>query len=285
MIKNQSTMDTKFWGPSAWKLLHMAAFQYNPTTQHNDMASFLSLLPFVLPCKFCRKSLTEYYGELPFEGHLGSQKDLALWLYKIHNKVNGKLKSQGLLDEPNPSFREVSEKYKNYLSQGCSKTIFPGWEFLFSILDNHPFSKEGRHTKPFECSPFTPPPTTNSEKNRFNTLTPEERVPYLIEFFQVLPRILPYREWQEVWDVVAASGGQSQTCNNIGEGRRRAISWLWKIRKELEAHFELENKDTFLGLCSTVATHRSGCSKSSRAITCRRSRKARTQGGHRSNTK
>ena len=73
-------MDTKFWGPSAWKLLHMAAFQYNQTTQHDDMSRFLSLLPFVLPCKFCRKSLTEYYEELPFEDHLGSQKELSIWL-------------------------------------------------------------------------------------------------------------------------------------------------------------------------------------------------------------
>ena len=277
-------MDTKFWGPSAWKLLHMAAFQYNQTTQHDDMSRFLSLLPFVLPCKFCRKSLTEYYEELPFEDHLGSQKELSIWLYKIHNKVNGKLKSQGLLKEPNPSFREVSEKYKSYLSQGCSKTFFHGWEFLFSILDNHPFSKEGRHTKPFECSerahsgctaecsPFISPPSTNSEKNRFNTLTPEERVPYLIEFFEVLPRILPYREWQKEWGTTT----ETNTCKNIGEGRRQAISWLWKIRKNLEAHFELQNKDTFFGLCSTVASHRSGCSKSKHAITCRRTRKVRT---------
>ena len=260
--------DTKFWGPSAWKLLHCITYKYNPATQKKYMARFLSLLPFVLPCKFCRKSLTEYFAILPFTTALSSQKALSAWMYKVHNKVNEKLKSQGLPVAPIPTLKEVNSKYESYLEQGCSRTVFLGWEFLFSILDNHPYSKEGQKTTPFECPA---PPVTDIDKNRFNTLTPDERIPYIIAFFEVLPRVLPYKEWEESW----GSGCDSDSkypCKEIAKGRRQAIAWLWKIRRGLEADFDLQNKDTFLGLCQTVASHRSGCSKSSRAITCRRKR-------------
>ena len=267
-------MDTKFWGPGAWKLLHMASFQYNPS-QKDDMKTFLYLLPFVLPCKFCRKSLTEYYAVDPPTAALESRGQLSRWMWRIHNRVNNKLRSQGQNVPPNPPYgtaKGVEQMYKEYLSQGCSETMFPGWELLFSILDNHPFSKEGRATKPFEYdeSKVDIDIENDIEKNRYNLLTPDERMMYIISFFKVLPAILPYREWTLAWNKAAAgSGGRVE---EIGKGRRQALAWLWKIRSALEREFELKNKDTFLGVCSTVAAHRSGCSKSNRARTCRRSR-------------
>lgn len=261
-------MDTKFWGPSAWKLLHMASFQYDPKTQHKEMKHFLELLPFVLPCKFCRKSLTEYYATDPPAEALDSAETLSRWLWRIHGKVNNKLRSQGQTIPKDPTYKEVATIYKDYLAQGCSQTHFPGWEFLFSILDNHPLSKEGRSTKPFECA-FQP--KTVAEKNQYNTLSPEERVPFLVEFFKALPAILPYKEWREKW---VAAGSCPEP---VAKGRRSAIAWLWGIRRSLEREFELKNCDTYFGLCSTVAAHRSGCSKSSRAKTCRRQRERHSQ--------
>lgn len=259
-------MDTKFWGPEAWKLLHMATFRYEPTKQKEDMLTFFYLLPFVLPCKFCRKSLTEYYVEDPPIDALTSQSQLSRWLWRIHNRVNDKLRSQGQAHAANPHYKDVEEMYKEYLSQGCSETVFPGWELLFSILDNHPFSKEGRTTKPFEYNEDEIDFKNDIERNRYNLLTPEERVNYIINFFKVLPNILPYREWRETWIRVAARSEE------IGKGRRKALVWLWRIRSALEKEFELKNKDTFLGVCSTVAAHRSSCSKSARAKTCRKKR-------------
>jgi hypothetical protein len=259
-------MDTKFWGPGAWKLLHMASFQYT-SSQKDNMKTFLYLLPFVLPCKFCRKSLTEYYVADPPVNVLSSESQLSRWLWRIHNNVNDKLRSQGQAQHPpNPPYKGVKDMYKEYLAQGCSETIFPGWEFLFSILDNHPFSKEGRSTKPFEYNESDIDFENDIEKNRFNLLTPEERITYIISFFKILPAILPYREWEETWNNVAGP------VEEIGKGRRQALAWLWKIRSALEKEFELKNKDSFLGVCSTVAAHRSSCSKSARAKTCRKKR-------------
>jgi hypothetical protein len=261
-------MDTKYWGPSAWKLLHMATFQYNPKTQKEDMLTFLQLLPFVLPCKFCRKSLTEYYDEDPPGASLQSADSLSRWLWRIHNKVNDKLRSQGLNSvDPNPSYKEVAQNYKAYLAQGCSETNFPGWEMLFCILDNHPLSREGKHTKPFEYDPDTVDLSNELEKNKFNLLTPTQRLNYIIHFFTVLPNILPYNEWRDSWNAVA-----TDPVRGISSGRKGALAWLWKIRSTLEEQFALKNKDTFFGVCSTLAAHRSSCSKSRRARTCRKRR-------------
>ena len=260
-------MDTRFWGPSAWKLLHMATFKYNPKTQKEDMLTFLSLLPFVLPCKFCRKSLTEYYAADPPSSAMASPATLSRWLWRIHNDVNDKLRVQGQAIAPNPSYKAVEAQYTAYLQEGCSRTQFPGWELLFCILDNHPLSKEGRQSKPIsDEAPTTP---DDLEKNRLNLLNPEERLTYVVNFFEVLPHILPYREWEQSW--IQHAGPIRDTP--IAKGRKRSTAWLYNIRKHMETEFELKNKDTYFGVCSTVAAHRSGCSTSKRARTCRKSRK------------
>jgi len=262
-------MDTKFWGPSAWKLLHMASFQYNPKVkmQKENMLTFLYLLPFVLPCKFCRKSLTEYYEDDSPKDALTSAETLSRWMWRIHNKVNDKLRSQGQSIPPNPTYKEISETYKEYLSHGCSETNFPGWEMLFSILDNHPLSREGKTTTPFEYDSENVDLNNELEKNRLNLLKSDQRLTYIINFFEILPHILPYKEWREEWLAVA-----KMPHNILTKGRKKSLEWLWNIRSHLETHFELKNRDTFFGVCLTVAAHRSGCSKSNRARTCRRKR-------------
>jgi hypothetical protein len=122
-------MDTKFWGPSGWRLLHTIAFsEISPNTK-----KFFELIPFILPCKFCRASLTEYMEEDPVD--VSSQDALARWLWRIHNKVNDKLRGQGLLKTKNPSFDTVREMYEEPFK------AFEGWDFLFSVAENHPYSR------------------------------------------------------------------------------------------------------------------------------------------------
>ena len=57
-------MDTRFWGPSGWQLLHSITNKYpnNPDKLEKDAYEiFFKSLPFILPCIYCRNSLTEYY--------------------------------------------------------------------------------------------------------------------------------------------------------------------------------------------------------------------------------
>ena len=138
-------MDTRFWGPSGWRLLHLMTFAYNPQRDKKAMREFLKCLPFVLPCKFCRSSLSQYYEELPYEPALESTSALTRWMWKIHGKVNNKLRGQGQTIPPDPTFAMVKRIYTERLAHGCSKTEFPGWEFLFSIVENHPLTR-GEHS-------------------------------------------------------------------------------------------------------------------------------------------
>jgi hypothetical protein len=43
-------MDTRFWGPSGWRLLHLITYTYDPITQRHAMRKFLEALPYILPC-------------------------------------------------------------------------------------------------------------------------------------------------------------------------------------------------------------------------------------------
>jgi len=135
-------MDTRFWGPSGWRLLHMITFAYEPDNQKESMRHFFEILPFVLPCKYCRSNLISHYESMPVEEALGSKESLSKWLYEIHNRVNETLRSQGQKVPPNPPFSQVKEIYEQRLIYGCSKTEFPGWEFLFSIVESHPLARK-----------------------------------------------------------------------------------------------------------------------------------------------
>jgi hypothetical protein len=245
-------MDTKFWGPSGWRLLHLIAA--GPHTASNR--TFWELLPFVLPCKFCRASLTEYYEQHPIPSKTA---DFAPWLYVIHNCVNKKLRDQGQNVPPDPPKKEVLAHYEEHIQQGCTKTYFPGWDFLFCIADNHP------DASPSVPMPDTPEqhPTTLKERNRWNLLTAKERKSALRRFWLSLPDVLPFEEWRQSWHKHAGS------VRIAVSSRRSALSWLWKIRCGMEADLQQLSNLDFHGLCKQIKTHRSGCSTSKRAKTCR----------------
>ena len=124
-------MDTRFWGPSGWQLIHLIAF-ISPHPQE-----FLLMVKDILPCRFCRESTVQYTKELPMK------KDTGKWAYELHNKVNHKLRSQ-CKDDPavvdpgeDPSFEEVKKRYMSMKPDNV-----PGRDFLFSIAVNYPESPD-----------------------------------------------------------------------------------------------------------------------------------------------
>lgn len=245
-------MDTRYWGPSGWRLLHLIAAGPNPNTNR----TFWESLPFVLPCKFCRHSLSLYYEELPIPS---TTRTYDTWLYKIHNNVNQKLRKQGQNVPPDPPLRIVLEHYDGHFQQGCTKTYFPGWNFLFAIADNHPSASP---SNPMPDAP-TPAPTDINERNKYNLLTPRERKEALKAFWLSVPDVLPFEEWRQSWKKHA--GPVWKAIKN----RRSALCWLWKIRKGMEADLNQIGKDDFYGICKEIANHRSGCATNKRAKTCR----------------
>jgi len=254
-------MDTRYWGPSGWRLLHLIA----ASPYANSNRQFWEMLPYVLPCKFCRSSLTIYYASYPIPTKLS---EFPKWLYIIHNCVNDKLRDQGQDVPQNPPMKSILEYYSNYYKQGCTKTLFPGWEFLFSIADNHP---SGSPSKPMPDTPDGFIPTTLEEKNRYNLLTTEERIECLRIFWSTLPSILPFEEWRTSWR--SYTGPLTKAIQH----RKSAMSWLWTIRCGLESDLEQLGETNFYGLCKEVAAYRSGCSTSKRAKTCRSIRHGKTR--------
>lgn len=111
-------METLFWGTDGWIFLHTLTFLYpdKPTFENKThMLEFMRNISYILPCKYCRASFTKYSKSLSISKFLESKEKVVEWLYRMHNKVNGKLKKQGLCNKPNPSLEFVHNKYKPIL--------------------------------------------------------------------------------------------------------------------------------------------------------------------------
>jgi hypothetical protein len=197
--------------------------------------------------------------EKPLEPALKSRAKLTRWLYDIHNMVNGKLRGQGLLKEENPSFQSVKKVYEERVEVGCSSVEFEGWEFLFSIAENHPFST--KNSTPINDAPADV--SSPEERNRWNLMTPQERMPFYRRFWASVGDALPFESWRKAW----------KTCkmpeSSLGT-RHTTVKALWKVRCCLEKELDLLNREGFEHLCKRLAEHRSGCGKAKKARTCRR---------------
>jgi hypothetical protein len=244
-------MDTRFWGPGAWKLLH--TITYHSDADIDTIRDFFEVIPYILPCKYCRASLSEYYEteQLTFT----NAGELQHWLYRIHNRVNGKLRAQGLVATRNPTYASVESLYKDVC---IADQPFPAWDFLYSIAYNHPLKVV---STPMPAATATAA-TTDAELNRLNILPPRKRFAYWCKFWKLLPMVLPSR-WALHW---VAAAGKKTPCDLTG--RRDAVSWVWHIR----CKFDTTTNDPYRQVCSRLLSHSSGCSKSKRARTCRKKR-------------
>jgi len=151
-------MNTTFWGPSGWQFLHTLSFIYPENPSFNDkvkMQEFMNSLCFILPCKYCRLSFTKYISSLPINNYLDSRTTMIEWLYKIHNKVNNKLRKQGFCNHSNPELSEVIKHYEpivtniyrllnnktknetNRIKNTINYICMLGYEFLGSIVFNY----------------------------------------------------------------------------------------------------------------------------------------------------
>jgi hypothetical protein len=246
-------------------LLHLISFTYDGKNK-KAVKEFFELLPFILPCKFCRASLSEYMDEDPVD--VSSRAELSKWLWRIHNKVNEKLRGQGLLKEKDPSFESVKKIYEERISAGIE--FFEGWDFLFSIAENHPYSRDSKKSLPMEGCPSKESLLCEKDKNRWNTMTPDERFNKYTDFWKIVGNVLPFDEWKDTWK------GCKINVKTFEE-RKTLVKEIWRIRCCIETNLELVKHEKFQSLCKRLASHRSGCGKKLRARTCRRStRRTRT---------
>lgn len=263
-------MDTRFWGPSGWKLLHHIAFTYEYTAESAVLcAAFLETIPYILPCKFCRASLTDYYRQHPFalqNSYMNPLLDLPKWMYQIHNCVNDKLRSQGLPTPPNPSFRQVKQLYAQHLQAPWQQQLTLFWDFLFSVGYHHPTQRQF-YSKPMpECPPAAKRSIDPCERNKWNVLPVKQRVYWFRRFWALLPAVLPpaiASHWKRV------EHSHPPTLRT----RQETMNWLWRMRCALDTGFH----DPYRAVCRQVSQHSSDCATQRGAFTCRSRSRSRSR--------
>lgn len=256
-------MDTRFWGPSGWKLLHHIAFTYEYTAENAVLYShFLETIPYILPCKFCRASLTDYYKEYPFSlrnTFMDPLLDLPKWMHTIHNCVNNKLRSQGLYPSPNPSFQQVKRHYQTVLHTPWKQQLTLFWDFLFSVGYHHPQEKQLYSTPIPECPSTVKKSNNPCERNKWNVLPLKERVLWFNRFWSILPAVLP--------PAIASHWKRAEKKHPpILKTRQQTMNWLWRMRCELDTDYN----DPYRSVCQQIATYSSDCGTQKGVFTCRR---------------
>jgi hypothetical protein len=261
-------MDTRFWGPSGWKLLHMISFNYEYSVENSYVfANFFETIPFILPCKFCRSSLTDFYKKYPYrlednngkEGTMNPLLDVKKWMYNIHNCVNGKLRAQGLYPSSNPTYANVREYYNKLLTCDWSQYMVLFWDFLFAVAYAHPREMMS-HSKPMpECPKEAYTCKDECEKNKWNVLCFKRRRFWFRRFWAYLPGVLP-GELSHKWITAEKRNPIRLDC------RRSILAWLWRMRCQLDTKFS----DPYTSICKRIATFSSDCGSKKTAITCRR---------------
>lgn len=252
-------MDTRFWGPSGWRLLHLITFAASDLP-FQKLYTFFEMLPFVLPCKFCRASLTDYYCADPIPK---KANDFKHWLYRIHNRVNAKLREQNLLNDTDPQWNDIEKRYSQWLDAPCSTRRMVGWDFLFSITYTTPCPSVA--SAPLHGAPPSEILHTYVLQNRWGVLSRENRLKYMSRWWDCLPYVLPFREWRNAWIQNVSSRP------SLRHGRKKITAWLYKAEKIMCASLREETiHDSYIGLCSELSTFTSGCGKRSKKLkTCR----------------
>jgi hypothetical protein len=264
-------MDTRFWGPSGWKLLHLISFDYAYSSKNAiTYAKFFETIPYIIPCKFCRSSLTDYYEQHPYthpslsNGYMNPLLDMKKWLYTIHNCVNYKLRKQGIQKDKNPSFAQVVKYYTALSRESWQTQLQLCWDFLFAVAYHHPTTIK---QEPMPDCPKDAIKSSVCLQNKWNILSMTKRMTWFTSFWLSLPDVLPLeiqKKWKEVHIIPTLSS------------RTSTLAWLWKMRCALDTDF----KDPYTSICKKIASYSSDCGKDKRAITCRKTKKNVTKKTH-----
>ena len=259
-------MDPEFWGPSAWKLLHSISYAYKYALESSiAYSNFLKTIPFILPCKYCRSSLIDYYKEHPFQifivhylnktnqtdrsfldgsGIMNPKLNMPKWMYTIHNCVNNKLRKQGLPKPLNPSYSEVEKHYAIVCKQPWNVQLTQYWNFLFSVGYNHPKKKHRDSTPMPNCPSGIKHSKDKCEKNKWNVLSLKDKNLWYRRFWEYLPAVLPAEialHWKEA-EAKNPPNFKSQTT---------VLYWLWNMRCTLDTTF----KESYPIVCKQYKIH------------------------------
>lgn len=257
-------MDTRFWGPSGWQLIHLVAADTLSPQRRVAVLEWFHLLEYILPCKYCRASFHDYLQAQPLTSHTMATPDsFGRWAYEIHNRVNGKLRGQGLLTTPDPSWPEVQRRIMQQHKGLCKGSPLLGWDFMTSVA----FSTPGADYVPTPMPDYDGEPALDpATRNRYNLMTRAERLPYLARWWALIPSILPCAAWRSAWGAALRRAGQPP----LARGRNAVMRWMWRIEEAVCSGLRCPTPhESLRALQAEVGAFESGCGKARAGKTCR----------------
>lgn len=261
-------MDTRFWGPSGWNLLHLIA--HNPPKNAEIVLQWMELLEYILPCKYCRASFHQYIRLQPLTVEIiRDPTAFGRWMYDIHNRVNDKLRGQGLLTSANPAWSTVQKRYDSLSRRLCRGSPLIGWDFMTSVAFSTPTASY--KATPMPDTPEELPAHLNAaERNRYNLMGRDERLRFLKRWWGMIPSILPCAAWRGAWELAMKEAGEPP----LQKGRDAMMRWMWRIEEGVCSDLRCPTPHASLpALRSEVSAFESGCARQKRGKTCRARKK------------
>lgn len=113
-------MDPKIWGPYFWFTLHTITLSYPDKPSYENKRQFNDFfvgLQNVIPCPKCREHYKTHLTNNPISSALDSKEHLVVWLFNLHNIVNGSLGKKKM------AFEDFQEKYRRIYSPTIPEKI------------------------------------------------------------------------------------------------------------------------------------------------------------------
>ncbi len=223
-------MDTRFWGPDGWLLLHSIAAYYPDQPTVDDKAlyvKFFETIQDVLPCIYCRNSFAQYNLELDLKSYLDDSRSLSNWLFQMHNKVNDKLEGQGLPVSRNDNFDEIYKYYRRYVRE-VNPLNLPGWDFIYCIFFNFPLARDG----------------AKLTKRRYESYR---------DFIELLPYVTPFKMFSSVLKVHLKQLTIKDYMSRSGLKR-----WVYLLEQRYCRAIKIECPK-FRDRCYSIELFRAGC--------------------------
>jgi len=135
-------MDKKFWGPSTWCSIHTATLKYRPENSESFI-NFITSLPYLLPCEYCREHLQQNLQDVPFNSHLGNSQEIFVWGYILHDTVNRQLNKHLPIGSKKVS-PPLGDVYKYYLDNYNNNSLWGPcfWRMIHSFAASYRPSPE-----------------------------------------------------------------------------------------------------------------------------------------------
>lgn len=236
-------MNTVKWGPSGWDQHDPMAYRYDKVMKIVDKPQglILSLIMKLyicneehqLPCKYCRLSYHDYIREDTPDQELLPPTNLHKWMYKLHNKVNDKLRKQGYNNKVDPTFKQA---YDMTVMKHMDLYRVTGWHYIHSIAHN-----------------YAEEPTIMAKLSG-------------VIHFSLLPYILPH----PLLTVKALDFLRKYSIDNALDSRASLVLWVYLLHiyliptyKELMSGFTpAKHLESFTETCKYYEKFRAGCGKS-----------------------